>query len=247
MNEIDTKPQNEQGSSFLTFKEIMFKYISNLPLFFFSLGLTLIVAWAYLRWATPVYSVTSSLSVKQESAANIKGGDKFGSIFDPIDKINMQDELELIKSKEFLIQTVENLGLNNVYIEHGKVRSSEIFSSKPFKVEVVKIADSSRTFSFDIQMTSSNSFLLDKESKPRSLYSSIEKNGSIFRLTSNGTATTEAQGRRFTYSWIPTRSAAVQIASNLNITQKNRSSSVLTLSLQTLNPEKGISILNQIM
>ena len=69
--EINSNDSGEQQVRFLNFKEILFKYISNLPLFFFSLGAAMLFAWSYLRWATPVYSVSSSMMIRQETAANI--------------------------------------------------------------------------------------------------------------------------------------------------------------------------------
>jgi len=125
-NESNLLENQVQETKFLTFKEILFKYISHLPLFFFSIGIALLVAWSYLRWATPLYKVSSSMVIKQENASSIKTGEKYSSIFEPVNKVNMQDEMELIKSKEFLIQTVHNLSLNNHYIEHGNIRSSEV-------------------------------------------------------------------------------------------------------------------------
>ena len=236
-----------QDVRFLTFKEIMFKYISNLPLFFFSLGVSLIVAWSYLRWATPVYSVYSSMIIKNETPSSVKSNEKFSSIFEPPDKINLQDEVELIKSKEFLVKTVENLGLNNYYVEHGSVRSSEVYNSVPYRVEPVKLADSTRGYKLDIQFLSGRTFLLGKESKPRLIYSNIEKDGSVFRLVHSNPGDNSIAGKKFTYRWVPSKEMAGQISGGLAVTPVSAKSSVLNFSYQTYNTEKGLDILNQIM
>ena len=237
----------EGESKLLSFKEILFKYISNLPLFFFALGAALITAWAYLRWATPVYSVGASMIVKVENAANIKSSDKFSSIFNPIDKINMEDEIELMKSKEFLSRVVDTLHLNNKYIEHGKVRSSEVYQGIPFEAEVINIADSSGYYSFSLQILNEKSFLLNKETKPRPFYSNIELNGSTFRIVPKITNPEFDGGRKFTYTWAPSKAIAGEISGRLMISQKSRNSSVLSFALNTFNPDKGKVILNQIM
>ncbi|MFN5136340.1 MAG: GumC family protein, partial [Chitinophagaceae bacterium] len=239
--------QNDNEGRILTFKDILFKYISNLPLFFFALGAALITAWAYLRWATPIYSVSSSMIVKVENAANIKGNEKFSSVFNQVDKINMEDEIELMRSKEFLSRVVETLHLNNVFIEHGKVRSSEVYQFTPFNVEVVKINDSLSNYGFNIQLVSSKGYLFNKETKLRPFYSNIEINGSVFRIVPGSENLDADAGRKFTYAWKPSKSVAGEISGSLAISQKSRNSSVLNLSLSTLNPEKGKAILNQIM
>jgi len=195
-NGFEQVQQTETEGKMLTFKEILFKYISNLPLFFFALGISLIVSWAYLRWATPVYSVSSSMIVKMENAANIKGGnEKFSSMFNPTDKINMEDEIDLMKSKEFLGRVVDSLGLNSVYIEHGKVRSSEVYRQSPFIIEIVRISDSTRSHSFNIQVLNQNTFLLNKDTKPRSFYSNIDDYGSTFRIIPKGSMLSGSEGR----------------------------------------------------
>ncbi|MFN9110588.1 MAG: hypothetical protein ACK5XN_11030, partial [Bacteroidota bacterium] len=245
--EINTNDSGEQQVKFLTFKEIIFKYISNLPLFFFSLGASMLIAWSYLRWATPVYSVSASMMIKQEASANIKGNDKFSNLFEPVDKINMEDEKEFIKSKRFLEKVVYALQLNNNYTEHGKVRSSEVYKFLSVIVQPVSIKDSSQGYSFDFQVVGQNGFILGKETKIRPFYSNIEKGGSIFRVIPINKDDPFFNGRRITYRWIPAGNIAGQIASDLTMTQGGRSSSVLTLSLKTLNTEKGLDILNQIM
>ncbi|HLO37247.1 MAG TPA: GNVR domain-containing protein, partial [Lacibacter sp.] len=184
--------------------------------------------------------------VKVENATNIKGNDKFSSIFNPTDKINTEDEIDLMRSKEFLKRVVDSLHLNSAYIEHGKVRSSEIYKQTPFIVEPVNIIDSNRGYSFNIQLTGQNSFLMNKETKPRPFYSNLELGGSTFRVVPNP-GIEDAVGRKYTYSWYPSKSVAGSISGRLGINQKSRSSSVLNLSLTTENVDKGIDILNQVM
>ncbi len=245
-NEFEHLKQSESDSKLLSLKEILFKYISNLPLFFFSLGIALIVAWAYLRWSTPLYTVYSSMIVKVENATNIKGNDKFASVFNPVDKINTEDEIDLMRSKEFLKRVVDTLHLNNQYIEHGKVRSSDVYVNAPFYVEVVQITDSNSYYGFDLVLVDGKRFKFNKEQKDRQFYSNIDVNGSIFRIIPKE-GIGEAAGRRFTYRWQPSKDVAGGISGSLGIAAKSRNSSVLNLSFTTENSDKGIAILNQIM
>ena len=159
----------------------------------------------------------------------------------------MEDEIELMRSKEFVSRVVDSLKTNNIYIEHGKIRSSEIYDYAPFKIEVVKIADSAGSYAFNIQILSDKAFLLNKETKPRSFFSNIETDGSVFRIFPSGINSINDAGRRFTFKWIPVRSAAADISSGLTITQKSRLSNVLLFTLKTMHPAKGVDILNRLM
>ena len=57
---------NKQEHSSLTLKELFFKYVRFLPLFLVSVALALLAAFAYLRYATQIYSATGSMLIKSE-------------------------------------------------------------------------------------------------------------------------------------------------------------------------------------
>ncbi|MFN7331007.1 MAG: hypothetical protein ACK5UP_16045, partial [Bacteroidota bacterium] len=65
----------------------------------------------------------------------------------------------------------------------------------------------------DVQFLSPKSFLLNKETKPRLIYSNIEIDGSVFRVITTSAAAPEFQDRKFTYKWLPSKQMAGQISS----------------------------------
>ena len=48
----------------LTVKDMFFKYARFFPLFILSAAIALIVAWVYLRYATPIYTAQGSILIK---------------------------------------------------------------------------------------------------------------------------------------------------------------------------------------
>src|SRR3978361_1541004 len=87
---------NNESTS-LTFKDIFFKYLRFLPLFIVSIALALFVGYVYLRYATPIYSATSSLIIKNDQP--LKGGDKYDQILASDNSKDIQNELEVLKSR----------------------------------------------------------------------------------------------------------------------------------------------------
>ena len=80
-------------------KDLMMKYVYHYPYFIASLSAVLLVAFLYLRYAVPIYRVTSTLLIKDE-----KGGGRGGpnedleSIVFSKQSINLDNEIEILYS-----------------------------------------------------------------------------------------------------------------------------------------------------
>ena len=93
-----------KGSKYkLSPKEIIFKYIIYLPLFILTLGISITVAYIYLRYQIPYYSSSISLIIKDDKTSKGgAGGGGGGEALDDIvmfkSKINLANEIEILKS-----------------------------------------------------------------------------------------------------------------------------------------------------
>src|SRR5215210_3930232 len=125
---------SEQSS--LTAKDLLFKYIRFLPLFVISLALSLLVAFVYLRYTTPVYQSTGALIVKDDNAGGGGGGagnDRFQQMFVMDNSMNVKNEIEILKSRPLIKRVVEELELNINYYVIGKIKESNNYGTNPFK------------------------------------------------------------------------------------------------------------------
>ncbi|SFV31400.1 GumC family protein [Thermoflavifilum thermophilum] len=233
------------------FKETLFKYLSHWPLFAISVAISIVLAWLYLRYQAPVYEIRSTMIVKNQpntmlsDATGNNPQTPFSNLMFPGENINLDDEIALMKSEYFLNRVVNRLDLNEVYTIDGRFRESRLFDSLPFRIQVVHIADSQRSYRFEIRFPDSSHFLINQDNRPYPFASLIFVKGSIFRISRIPVPV--ASGARYSYSWIPVREAARDLARDLNILQKNTSSSVLDFTYQTPYPAAGVRILNTIM
>src|SRR4051812_5625266 len=63
---------NDENNS-VNAKELLLKYAHHSWLFVLTLGLSLTVAWLYLRYTKPVYSVSSTLLIRNDNATRGSG------------------------------------------------------------------------------------------------------------------------------------------------------------------------------
>jgi len=112
----------------------------ELPIFFHILKksrlifvfLVLFVAtftFLYLRYTKPVYKSSSIIQINTDNNPN----NKFLQIDDIYENSNIDNIIELLKSKEFLKRVFNKLSLKVSYFNDGTFLSEELYTSSPFE------------------------------------------------------------------------------------------------------------------
>ncbi len=222
----------------LGLKELFFKYIRFLPLFIISVALSLIAAYTYLRYTTPIYQSAGSLIIKEDQSS----GDKLNELISPNNEINIQNEIEQLKSRPIIGRVVDALDLNFSYYAKGKVRETNIYKSAPFEVEVFQLTDSTSSFSLNIKFPNSHSFRLNDEDKLISLGQVFKNPYGVFRLVKKEGVI----GEEYIVNYQPTRAVGSEFSQNLLVVPKGNTN-ILTLSLEATNPQLAADVLNRLM
>ena len=152
-NNIPQVPSTNKSELFsLSLRDLFYKYVRFLPVFILSVAFCLFIAYIYLRYATPYYSVTGSMHIKSEPQ-NTRS-DKYDDIFLNAKTLNIQSEIEILKSRPLMERVVKKLGVNISYYAVGKIKSPNIYKVSPLELEVLQLNDSSRTFTLNIHFSS---------------------------------------------------------------------------------------------
>src|SRR3954464_2148194 len=104
--QLFTPLDNNEPTS-LSIKDLFFKYLRFLPLFIISVALSLFVAYIYLRYATPIYSATGSMIIKEDQV--LKGNDKYDQFLASDHSKDIQNEIEVLKSRPLMERVVKSL------------------------------------------------------------------------------------------------------------------------------------------
>jgi tyrosine-protein kinase Etk/Wzc len=238
-----------QGAGKLSAKEMFFKYLVYLPLFIISLAVTITIAYLYIRYKVPVFNSSISILIKDGRGGSGGGGTDETLLDDQLlykKRSNLANEIELLRSATMMERVVKRLGLNTQYFNEGKVRRSEIYGNTDLKVDILSIKDSGSSFSLTI--------VPGKNGTTASFFGKTYhvKNGDVLasenftvRLWFNRQALDPEYKYHVYYS--PVRYAAASLAGGLSIRQLSREATVLVLSLNSENPEKGKDILDALV
>jgi capsular exopolysaccharide synthesis family protein len=232
--------QNELGN--LGIKDLFFKYIRFLPVFILSLAMALFGSYVYLRYATPYYRASGTLLIKNDKQSGNNGDERLNQLVMNEGVQNIQNEIEVLKSKPLMERVVNVLHLQVGYNAVGKIKSPNIYKQAPFLLRIFELTDSSRPFSLDVKFVNSNSFIINGEKSHYSFGQLFKNNFGVFRLDKNNYSV----GKEYIVSWEPTQAAAAGLAGKVVVTPK-AGTGILMISLETTNPRMASDIINQLM
>ena len=226
----------------LSLRDLFYKYIRFLPLFLLSTALALFAAYAYLRYATPIYSVGGTMYIKSEKSGS--RSDKFEDLFVNDKAQNIQSEIEVLKSKPLMSRVVQKLGLQFNYYAKGKIKTPNIYKQTPFLIEGVKVIDSSRQFTMKIKFNNEREFTVNDESVVFKVGQTFGNNNGEFRLKRvPGTLV----GKDYQVTWIPTWALATSLSGSLQVTPKSVGTGILSINMQTPTSAIGSDVINKLM
>ncbi len=129
----------EEEDSF-NIAELAQQYMHHWKWFVLSIIMCLAAAFVYIRYTTPIYKATSTILVKDDR----KGGLQSElSAFSDLGlmggvKSNVDNEIEVIKSRTIVEKAVRALDFNISYFTEGTVRSMELYEKKPVSITFVE-------------------------------------------------------------------------------------------------------------
>ncbi len=247
-DEITQNGKREQQAA--SPRELLFKYLHYLPWILISLLLCLFLAFLKLRYSTPMYRVSGKLLVaKNTSPYGNNSGEKFADIFMiQSTNNNLNDEIEIIKSRAMANRVVQSLGMQIQYFNKGNIRSSIIHNSDyPFITEILHLADSSKEFSFLVKVVNDRQFQLNEQRELFYFNQMLKLRQGAIRLVRTTGNLGIFKSNEFIVNWQPIEKKAASISNNIQVAKSNDYSNVLLMSVETENPKLGIDMLNQYM
>lgn len=243
---FETGFESAQPQKEFNLKEFIFKYLRYWPLLTAFVLIALTIAFIKVRYATPIYKVNGRLFVNKEenrggSAGNLDNMLLFSN------NLNLQNELEILKSKPLLVRVVNALGLQVSYYNKGNVRSSNVYGSSPVKLEILSLKDSAASFTLDIE-ASEKGFRFLNNNTPLEYGKIFETQAGTFRILKAGTTPfSNYNSDNFIISYRPATAIAAGLAGSITTAQTIDQATILDLSVETDNIALGKDVINTLM
>ena len=127
--------QKEKAETSINIREELDKYLVHWKWILLSLFICFLLAMVYLRYSIPQYKASSTILVKDDR----KGGLQSElAAFSDLGlttglKSNVDNEIEIIKSRTVVEKAVKKLGFNIAYYANARVKEIELYNDKPLE------------------------------------------------------------------------------------------------------------------
>jgi capsular exopolysaccharide synthesis family protein len=229
----------------MSIKDLFFKYIRFLPLFLLSAAFALFVAYVYLRYSTEIFSTSGTILLKSDE--NNSGGandQKFNSLFQPGSNQNIQNEMEVLKSRQLMERVVKMLDLQKSIYAVGRFKDMNLYKASPFGVDIFELADSAKGFSMRIKFVNDSLFYVGRDTKRFTFGQVFQNKYGVFRLIKKPWGTI---GDEYDIKWRPLLQSSLGFAGGINVQPKAFGTGIITISMENPNPQMATDIINQLM
>ncbi|RDV16105.1 capsular biosynthesis protein [Pontibacter diazotrophicus] len=235
---------SENESEPVNIKNLISKYLRYWYLFVLSIILFLGAAYLYVRYTTPLYSISSTLLVKDDKQGPTMALNDMG-MFETTQGI--EDEIIILKSKSLMERALSEMSLNATYYVEGRVKTIEVYGEElPLKLITSKLDSSAFGRSLTIHIKDNTTFELEDNhgSGTYKFGQEIERPYGTFTVTA---PPRDSRSERTVIVMLhDIRKLASQYNNRLIVKPYDNSGRVLELSLVDPVPEKGIDIINKV-
>lgn len=241
-------------NSELDLKGLLNSYLKHWKWFALSVFVAGLLAHTYLRYTIPQYSASAKIQIIDD-----KGASSELSVLQDLDvfsggKTKIEDEIEILKSRENFIQVVKKLKLNVRYFVLGKIRDNELYGGNfPFTINFLS-ADSVINRSkhhFYIDMSSDTSFqYAEDEEAPFKTYdfgSKINTKIGDIILVPNTETLDLYKNKRLRIHINPIPDVAIGYKARTNVSPADKLSNIINISFTDPIQKRAVDVVNELI
>lgn len=227
-------------------REVLYRYLINLPLFILSMVICTGAAYIYLRYTDKTYLATSQILVGGNTAVSANNTDLVTQGLYGVRAINIDNELELLRSKKLLERVVKKRMFNIRYFNLGTIKKMELYNASPIQLRCLGLVDASRAWNLKITNLSNKGGkyqLNDEVSEVFNWNDTLNLQvGKIIIAKKYALQQTDDQPHLVMYESV--EEAAEQIREKLTVKSFSSKTTIMSLSLESSNPSRAADILN---
>jgi capsular exopolysaccharide synthesis family protein len=228
-------------------QQFVSKYLPYWPLFLLAIVVACGLAYAYLKYATPIYQATATIIIKDE-----KKGNEESKLVESLDQISskkiVENEVEILQSRKLMEDVVRELSLYAAIYEKNDARTVLAYTTSPITVTAL-YPDSLSYFpeiDFNYDSTKKQVTLNNKYNYPLNEFVSTPFGQLKFIPNQSYSNSKTPHGQLFFYL-IDVKSIAPSFLTGLKAAPASKLSSIVDLTYRDINPLRAENILNQLI
>lgn len=232
------------------FKNQLMKYVKYWYLFLLGILLSTGIAYAYLKITTPLYKVTSTLLIQEDTKGD---GLLKGTAFSDLNLFKtsktVDNEMEVLRSRDLIYKVLKGLELETSYFYDLPFGKKELYgNSLPVKVKVTRLNNSAYTQKLTLNVMNDGEFILGENGITR-----IYKFGQIisrpaYRIQIIKGPAFAISGKTLQLRFLDLhKSAEAYSTKGIVILPIVKDANTIVITLFDALPQRGVDILNRLI
>jgi len=231
------------------FKKEFFKYLFFWRWFVFSIIICVIISFFYLKYSHTIYSTSAKIKIFDKKEASLElptASDLFNS-----NKINLENEIELLSSYTILNKVIEKQNLNTNYYSVGSIMTTRI-AHLPFQFEQIISKDSiQNTLVFDIYFNDEGLKIIDINKDKTYLFSTYTthtiSHDLPFNVKSDKTNYFSSNESSHRVVFSTTKNMVSQLKKQISLSKVGKESDIIELRMNNESSEYSEIVLNTLV
>lgn len=246
IQDLAADPLSGSGKGF-DFKLYASKVKSNWYWFLLSFLICLVIAFVYVRYATPIYNTTASVLIKEDESSSSGESGLLKAIGGDLAPVNSTEtEAEIFKTRLLMEDVVKSLKANIVYFANGKFNNVEI-SETPFRIKLLGMPNPKASAVMDVKIKG-DKILLSNETfnKTVSFYEVVAVKGLGNIQIEKGEIASDPN-LIYSFKVAPVRAVVESFLSRLTVAIPSKQVNIIQLSFSSPLPQKSEAVLNSLI
>src|SRR6056297_3133658 len=232
-------------------KEQIYKYLKYWPWFLGSLVLCVLLGLVYLRYTPESYASMAKIKIIDESKEMNVASDALSMLNGGVSKINMDNEIEVLRSYRLLDKVASDLNLDITFFEKETIKKTQIWNV-PILLTKTILKDSLRKpLAYDLTLGSNALVVKDDLERRWTLkYSELDSTTTTlpFKITILTTFDkNEYLGRNFEVIIKPRKVTIADLLKEIQIQPTSKNSDIISLQLEGESYQRSEAILNTLI
>lgn len=232
----------------INFKKQIAQYLNYWKLFVVCIAISFSMFFLYVRYKNPVFQTESKIKILDEDKS-LKLPSNLMSLMSKKSEINLENEVEVLKSKKLFEPIIYDLNLTTKYYYKGRFRSTELWNT-PLKITLIENKDSIfETEKFIVKITKEGYSITTNERNIsiKGKHAKIKIKDHIVLIEPNPLFNKKNNKKEFQIEILSFSSALENLLNSVKVDPVGKESDVLSIMIQDVNIEKSKAIVDKIV
>ena len=245
---------NEEDKESVDFQEILFRYLSYWKWIVASVVVFLVGAYVYLKCTVPVYNISSTILLKDDKRGG--GVDELSTLQEwgvVSSKNNIDNEIEILKSKNLLKSVVTDLKLYVSYSLNDRIPSVQLYKYSPVVADMDSVEQLVHPVFMTLLMSEDGKVKVEGVCNGEKIGTVLSELPAVVNTASGNVylslneSVEPIYDENISVSIVHPLSVARGYAGRLGVAPTSKTTSVINLTLSETNINRGKDFLNKLV